>query len=117
MGSASHRVWSPLATNETTAREHMQIFWLCFFYCRGAEHFGPPPIAPRLGNQRSWYVQLCLCDLAYKISRDTYRKEKGMKGMRREGEGSPGGRFPPSFIHQVFIITELNKLYNRMFSP
>ena len=30
---------------------------------------------------------------------------------------SPGGRFPPSFIHQVVIITGLNKLYNRMFSP
>ena len=32
---------------------------------------------------------------------------------------SPGGRFPPSFIHQdlVIIITGLNKLYNRMFSP
>ena len=30
---------------------------------------------------------------------------------------SPGGRFPPSFIHQVIIITELNKLYNCMFLP
>ena len=30
---------------------------------------------------------------------------------------SPGGRFPPSFIHQVIIITGLNKLYNHMFSP
>ena len=30
---------------------------------------------------------------------------------------SPGGRFPPSFIHQVIIITGLNKLYNCMFSP
>ena len=24
---------------------------------------------------------------------------------------SPGGRFPPSVIHQVIIITGLNKLY------
>ena len=24
---------------------------------------------------------------------------------------SPGGRFPPSFIHQIIIITGLNKLY------
>ena len=24
---------------------------------------------------------------------------------------SPGGRFPPSFIHQVILITGLNKLY------
>ena len=30
---------------------------------------------------------------------------------------APGGRFPPSFIHQVIIITGLNKLYNCMFSP
>ena len=30
---------------------------------------------------------------------------------------SPGGRCPPSFIHQVIIITGLNKFYNRMFSP
>ena len=30
---------------------------------------------------------------------------------------SPGGRFPPSFIHQVIIITGLNKLYNCMFWP
>ena len=30
---------------------------------------------------------------------------------------SPGGRFPPSFIHRVIIITGLNKLYDCMFSP
>ena len=30
---------------------------------------------------------------------------------------SPGGRFPPSFIHQIIIITGLDKLYNCMFSP
>ena len=30
---------------------------------------------------------------------------------------SPGGRFPPSFIHQVIIIAGLNKLYNRVFWP
>ena len=42
-----------------------------------------------------------LCDWAYKRSRATYRKEKRL---------SPGGRFPPSFIHQVIIITGLNKL-------
>ena len=28
-----------------------------------------------------------------------------------------GGRFPPSFIHQVIPITGLNKLYDCMFSP
>ena len=30
---------------------------------------------------------------------------------------SPGGRFRPSFIHQVIIIIGLNKLYDCMFSP
>ena len=30
---------------------------------------------------------------------------------------SLGGLFPSSFIHQVIIITGLNKLYNCMFSP
>ena len=44
----------------------------------GTEHFGFPPSAPRLGNQRPWYVQPCLCDWAYKRSRATYRKEKGV---------------------------------------
>ena len=29
----------------------------------------------------------------------------------------PSGRFPPSCIHEVIIITELNKLHDRMFSP
>ena len=29
---------------------------------------------------------------------------------------SPGGRFPPSFIHQVIIITGLNKIFNCMVS-
>ena len=75
---------------------------------RGTEHFGFLPSAPRLGNQRPWYVQPRLCDWAYKRSRATCRKEKGL---------SPGGRFPPSFIHLVIIITGLNKLYSCMFSP
>ena len=30
---------------------------------------------------------------------------------------SPGGRFPPSFIHLVLIITGLSKLYRGMLSP
>ena len=40
--------------------------------------FDFPPSAPRLGNQRPWYVQPRLCDWAYKRSRATYRKEKGI---------------------------------------
>ena len=45
---------------------------------RGTEHFGFPPSAPRLGNQRPWYVQPRLCDWAYKRYRVTYRKKKGI---------------------------------------
>ena len=44
----------------------------------GTEHFGFPPSAPRLGNQRPWYVQPRLCDWAYRRSRATYRNEKGI---------------------------------------
>ena len=44
----------------------------------GTEHLGLLPSAPRLGNQRPWYVQPRLCDWAYKRSRATYRKEKGI---------------------------------------
>ena len=44
----------------------------------GTERFGFPPSAPRLGNQRPWYVQPRLCDWAYKRSRATYQKEKGI---------------------------------------
>ena len=36
-----------------------------------------------------------------KISSNCIEKRRGL---------SPGGRFPPSFIHQVIIITGLNKL-------
>ena len=69
---------------------------------RGAEHFGFPPSAPRLGNQRPWYVQPRLCDWAYE--KDTVPLIKKRRGL------SPGGRIPPRFIHQVIIITGLNKL-------
>ena len=77
---------------------------------RGTEHFGfpPPPSAPRLGNQRPWYVQPRLDTTGHiKDPVPLIEKRRGL---------SPGGRFPPSFIHQV-IITGLNKLYNCMFSP
>ena len=60
-----------------------------------AEHFGFPPSAPRLGNQRPWYVQPCLCDWAY--IQDPVPLIEKRRGL------SPGGRFPSSFIHQVII--------------
>ena len=57
-------------------------------------------VPPRLGNQRLWYVQLCLCDWADPLSLIENRRAS-----------CPGGRFPSSFIHQVIIITGLNNLY------
>ena len=34
--------------------------------------------------------------------------------IEKNSASCPGGRFPPSFIHQVIIITGLNKLYTTM---
>ena len=36
--------------------------------------------------------------------------------IEKSRASSPGGRFPPGFIHQVIIITGLKKLYDFMFS-
>ena len=60
---------------------------------RGAEHFGFPPSAPRLGNQRPWYVQPRLYATGHiKDPVPLIEKRRGL---------SPGGRFPPNIIHQV----------------
>ena len=67
---------------------------------RGAEHFGSPS-APRLGNQRPWYMS----SLVYATGHVKYLVRWDIE--KRWGL-SPGGRFPPSFIHQVIIITGLN---------
>ena len=67
------------------------------------------PSAPRLGNQRPWYMYSRVYATGHiKDPVPLIEKRRGL---------SPGGRFPPSFIHQVMIITGLNKFYNRMFSP
>ena len=75
----------------------------------------------RLGNQRPWYVQPCLCDWVTKdlgmsslVYATGHIKDPVPLIAKRRGL-SPGGRFPPSFIHQVIIITGLNKLSNCMF--
>ena len=64
---------------------------MCCRNC-GNEHFGFSPSAPRLGNQRHWYVQPRLYDWTGIVSRWSVSSY--------------------SFIHQVIIITGLNKLYN-----
>ena len=40
-----------------------------------------------------------------------------IRAIEKSRASCPGGRFPPSFIHQVIVITGLNKLYDCMFSP
>ena len=75
---------------------------------RGAEHFGFPPVL------RNWVIKgLGMSSLVYATGhiKDPVPLIKKRRGL------SPVGRFPPSFIHQVIIITGLNKLYNYMFSP
>ena len=69
---------------------------------RGTEHFGFPQ-SKGLGMSSLVYATGHIKDPVPLIE-----KRRGL---------SPGGRFPPSFIHQVIIITGLNKLYNCMFSP
>ena len=72
---------------------------------RSTEHFGFPPSAPRLGRPN-----------IIAIDATGHIKDPVPLIAKRRGL-SPGGRFPPSFIHQIIIITRLNKLYNWMFSP
>ena len=62
---------------------------------------------------RDWVIKgLGMSSLVYETG---HMKDPVPLIAKRKGL-SPGGRFPPSFIHQV-IIPGLNKLYNCMFSP
>ena len=63
----------------------------------GTEHFG----FPQCSTGCALHVQPRLYDWADPVP--LIGKRKGL---------SPTGRFLPSFIHQVIIITGLNKLYN-----
>ena len=77
---------------------------------RRTEHFGSPP-PPR---DCDWVIKgLGMSSLVYVTG---HIKDPVPLIEKRRGL-SPGGRFPPSFIHPVIIISGLNKLYNRMFSP
>ena len=64
--------------------------------------FDFPPSAPRLGIIKG----LGMSSLVYATG---HIKDPVPLVEKRRGL-SPGGRFPPSFIHQVIIITGLNKL-------
>ena len=77
-----------------------------FRICLVSEHFGFPPGVYDWINIKywPWYVQPCLCDWAYKRSVPLIEKSRAL---------CPGGRFPFSFIHQVIIITGLNKSCSR----
>ena len=58
----------------------------------------------------TWHTVMSLSSVHVHI-KDPVSLIKKRRGL------SPSGRFPPSFIHLVIIITGLNKLYNCMFSP
>ena len=75
---------------------------------RGTEHCGFPPSAPR-----DWVMKgLGMSSLVYATG---HIKDPVPRSEKRRGL-SLGGRY--SFLHQVIIITGLNKLYNYcMFSP
>ena len=75
---------------------------------RGTELYGFPPVL------RDWVIKgFGMSSLVYATG---HIKDPVPLIEKRRGL-SPGGRFPPSFIHQVTIITGLSKLYNCMFSP
>ena len=69
---------------------------------RGTDHFGFSPVL------RDWVIKgLGMYSRVYATGHIT--DPVPLIGRRRGL--SPGGRFPPSFIHQVIIITGLNKLW------
>ena len=67
-----------------------------------------PMVSPMITCMKSLHGSVTLkhgvasLDILAKYNTGTYREEKGL---------SPGGRSPTSFIHQVIIITGLNKSY------
>ena len=74
---------------------------------RGTELSAFPPVL------RDWVIKgLGMSSLVYATG---HIKDPVPLIDKRRGL-SPGGWFPPSFIHQVIIITGLNKLFNCMFS-
>ena len=70
------------------------------------KHFGFPPVL------RDWEIKgLGMSSLVYATG---HIKDPVPLIEKRMGL-SPGGRFPPSFIHLVIFITGLNKLYKMLY--
>ena len=67
----------------------------------GTEHFGSPPVL------RDWVIKGL--GMSSRISATGHIKDPVPLIEKRRGL-SPGGRFHSSFIHQVIIISGLNKL-------
>ena len=63
---------------------------------------GDPDSGPLLGNQRPGYVQPRVCASGH--------IKDPVPLIEKSSASCPGGRFPPSFIPRVIIITGLNKL-------
>ena len=74
--------------------------------CLGLEHFDFPPVVHDWVN-KGFGMSTYVCVTG---------NIKGPVALTEKSRAScPGGRFHPSFIHQVIIITGLNNLYNCMF--
>ena len=71
----------------------------------GTEHLGFTPVP------HDWVIKLKGLGMSSRFCAAGHIKDPVPLMEKRRGL-SPGGQFPPSFIHQVIIITGLNKLYN-----
>ena len=78
--------------------------WICLV----PEHFDFPPVVHDWVN-KGLGMSSCVCA--------TGHIKDPVPLLEKSRASCPNGRFASSFIHQVIIITWLNKLYDRMFSP
>ena len=99
--------------------EMLEILKTTYMYVRGKavqtsricllpEHFEFPPVP------QDWVIK----DLAMSscVCRTGHIKDP-VSLIEKSKTTFPGGRFPPGFIHQVLIITGLNKLFDCTLSP
>ena len=92
---------------QLVARSSLTRYVACSIPTR-TKHFGFPPVL-RDGVIKGLGMSSRACGTGHiKDPVPLMEKRRGL---------SPGGRFPPGFIHRVIIITGLNKLYDCMFSP
>ena len=69
-----------------------------------ALHFAPPPVVHVWVNKGLGIISSHVCA--------TGHIKDPVPLIAKSRASCPGGRFPPGLIHQVIIITGLNKLYD-----